>query len=268
MNRAIFFDIDGTLIDASRGVFKMSANTRLQIRRLQQAGDFVFLASGRPFAFLYEDLLSFGFDGFILMNGSCIKVQDQTIYKQPLPQGYVEDVCQICDQNHVEYILEGEQYVYLDKKFHQLDGFYRSLNMPRMYFNDKFSLHDISAEIFKMEFLPQDERQREICQGLVLPGLEYMQDPRLKLLFEVYSKQSSKATAILKVLEYLHIERQNSYAFGDGKNDVEMLQTVCHSFAMGNAAKEIQSIASHVVGGVHEDGVAQGIAKYIIASDY
>jgi Cof subfamily protein (haloacid dehalogenase superfamily) len=223
------------------------------------------LASGRPFAFLYEELLHFGFDGFILMNGACIRIRDKAIYKQPLPKEYVDEVCHVCAKHNIEYILEGEQYVYLDKKFHHLDDFYASLRMPRTYFSDTFSLNEVTGEIFKMEFSPLDENQQAICRGFVAPGIEYMQDPRLKFLFEVYSQQSSKATAILKVLDYLNIDRQNSYAFGDGKNDIEMLNTVSHSFAMGNASEEVRSIASHVVASVHDDGVAKGIAQYILS---
>jgi len=264
VNRAIFFDIDGTLIDGSQGIYKMSANTRSQIRRLQQNGDFAFLASGRPFAFLYEDLLNFGFDGFILMNGACVKLHDKAIYKQPLPKQYVDEVCLTCEKHEIEYILEGERYVYLDKKFHHLDDFYAFFRMPRNNFRDTFSLNEVTSEIFKMEFLPQDEHQQAICRGFVTPDIEYSQDPRLNFLFELYAKQISKATAIMKILDYLHIDRQNSYAFGDGKNDIEMLSTVGHSFAMGNAAEEIQAIASHVVASVTDDGVAKGIAQYIL----
>ena len=265
MNRAIFFDIDGTLLDSSRGQYTMNANTKNQIRRLQQAGDFVFLASGRPFAFLYEDLLNFGFDGFILMNGACIKLHDKAIYKQPMQKNYVDEVCRVCEKNNIEYILEGEQYVYLDKRFHHLDDFYASLRMPRAYFNDTFSIDEITGEIYKMEFSPRDERQQAICREFVTPDIDYMQDPRLSFLFELYSKRNSKATAILKILDYLNIDRQNSYAFGDGKNDIEMLRAVSHSFAMGNAAEEIRAIASHVVASVNDDGVAKGIAQYILA---
>ena len=265
MNRAIFFDIDGTLLDGSQGIYKMSANTRSQIRRLQQDGDFVFLASGRPFAFLYEDLLNFGFDGFILMNGACITLHDEVIYKQPLPQKYVDDVCHTCEENKIEYILLGERHVYLDKRFHHLDAFFTSFHMPRSNFCDTFSLNEITGETFKMEFSPQDRRQSAICRGFVTPDIDYLEDPRMNFHFELYAKQISKATGILKILDYLKIDRQNSYAFGDGKNDIEMLGTVGHSFAMGNAAAEVQALASHVVASVADDGVAKGIAQYILA---
>jgi HAD-superfamily hydrolase, subfamily IIB len=265
MHKAIFFDIDGTLLDGSSGIFKMSADTRKHIRWLQENGDFVFLASGRPFAFLYEDLLQFGFDGFVLMNGACIKLHDTVIYRQPLPETYVREVCRICEEQQIEYILEGEEYVYLNKNFHRLDAFYRKFQMPRRYFRQEFSLPEITGAICKIEFLPLNEAQRSLCRGFVTEEIDYMEDPKLNAHFELYAKRISKATGILKTLEYLHIDQKNSYAFGDGKNDMEMLKTVRHSFAMGNAAAEVQAIASHIVASVYDDGVARGIEKYILA---
>ena len=126
-------------------------------------------------------------------------------------------------------------------------------------------IEPLSDEEFKMELSPQDRHQSAICRGFVTPDIDYLEDPRLNFHFELYAKQISKATGILKILDYLKIDRQNSYAFGDGKNDIEMLGAVGHSFAMGNAAAEVQALASHVVASVTEDGVAKGIAQYILA---
>lgn len=265
MKKAIFFDIDGTLLDGSRGLFTMSDNTRIHIRQLQQNGDLVFIASGRPFAFLYEDLLQFGFDGFILMNGACVRLHDKTIYKQALPQDYVEEICRTCEKHGVEYILLGEQYVYLDKRFRRLNDFYTAFRMPKEYFTTDFSLSETTNQVFKIEFSPENEQQRKICRALGTNEIaSYMEDPRLNFHFEIYSREVSKGAAIVKTLDYLGIDRQNSYAFGDGQNDIEMLSTVGHSFAMGNATQEVQKKASHVVASVYEDGVAQGIAQYIL----
>ena len=67
------------------------------------------------------------------------------------------------------------------------------------------------------------------------------------------------------MLEYLNIPIENSYAFGDGKNDIEMLSTVGCGIAMGNACEQVKNYAHKVTETVHNDGVAFGINKYIIA---
>ena len=83
--------------------------------------------------------------------------------------------------------------------------------------------------------------------------------------FELYSKKNTKATGILKVLEYLNIDIQNSYAFGDGKNDIEMLSTVGCGIAMGNANDEVKKYANKITDTVHNDGVAIGIKEFVFS---
>ena len=82
--------------------------------------------------------------------------------------------------------------------------------------------------------------------------------------FEFYSKTNTKATGILKALEYLDIPLENSYAFGDGKNDIEMLSTVGCGIAMGNASDEVKSYAKKVTDTVHNDGIALEIEKFML----
>ena len=83
-------------------------------------------------------------------------------------------------------------------------------------------------------------------------------------LLELYSKKNTKATGILTALKHLGIPVEQSYAFGDGKNDIEMLSTVGCGIAMGNASDEVKSYAHQVTDSVLEDGVATGIEKYIL----
>lgn len=48
-------------------------------------------------------------------------------------------------------------------------------------------------------------------------------------------------------------------AFGDAHNDMEMLQTVGFSVAMGNAVPEIKAIADYVCPPINEDGIYRGL---------
>ena len=73
----------------------------------------------------------------------------------------------------------------------------------------------------------------------------------------------TKAHGILKVLDILNIPIEDSYAFGDGINDIEMLSTVGCGIAMGNASDEVKKYAHKVTESVHDDGVAVGIKEYV-----
>ena len=71
--KAVFFDIDGTLIEGTHPDYRyMRENVQKAIRKLQEQGHYVFIASGRSLAFLDEKIRNFGFDGYVLLNGSVI----------------------------------------------------------------------------------------------------------------------------------------------------------------------------------------------------
>ena len=76
-------------------------------------------------------------------------------------------------------------------------------------------------------------------------------------------KKITKASGLLKTLEYLNIPIENSYAFGDGKNDIEMLLTVGCGIAMGNANDEVKNHSNKITDTVQNDGVAKGIEQYV-----
>ena len=99
---------------------------------------------------------------------------------------------------------------------------------------------------------------------LATPGFTGWADPFHYKTMEIYSDTVSKATGILKVLEHFNIPVENSFAFGDGRNDGEMIQTVGTGIVMGTARDELKKVGKYVVPGVHEDGVAVGIENYIL----
>ena len=53
-------------------------------------------------------------------------------------------------------------------------------------------------------------------------------------------------------------------AFGDGKNDVKMLETVGIGVAMANSVPEVLEVADMVTSSNDEDGVAQMIEKIVL----
>ena len=72
---------------------------------------------------------------------------------------------------------------------------------------------------------------------------------------DVIPSGSGKAQAILKILEHYHLDASEAMAFGDGFNDLEMLQTVGTGVAMGNGSPRLKAVADDVCGKVSEDGI-------------
>jgi len=72
----------------------------------------------------------------------------------------------------------------------------------------------------------------------------------------------NKATAIDKVLLCLNINRENTFAFGDSFNDVEMLQFVQNGIAMGNAHEIVKNVADDITETVDNNGIYNSFKKY------
>ena len=80
-------------------------------------------------------------------------------------------------------------------------------------------------------------------------------------LLEIMDKSVSKATGIKVMLEHFELTAEESLAFGDNYNDVEMLQLCGRSVAMGNAPEDIKKLASAVTLSNEEDGLAEYLLK-------
>jgi len=265
MKKAVFFDIDGTLINIMKGQTTIQPAVREAIRALRAAGNATFIASGRPYDYLDPELTQEGlFDGYVLMNGAVVLLDGRTIYEQPLPKKTVCEIVAASEAHGVEYILEGAQHVYLRPGFQMTENFYRSIDVDVMRFVREFNLDEI--EVAKLEFASEDPGGHGLFEKLLAwPGLTGLMDPYHKKNMELYASDVTKGSGIRHALSYLGIPVENSYAFGDGLNDIEMMQTVGTSLVMGNARPALKKLADHVVPSVEEDGVAVGISRYVLA---
>ncbi len=263
MKKAIFLDIDGTILDCFGGIHDITPNVKKAIRSLQSSGNYVFIATGRPYAFLSQAILDFGFDGFILTNGAHIIINDKTFYKDPIDKTFIKEAAIEFEKRNIQYILEGELYSYMRDNCKEFYSFYDSIGISRRFLENNFNIDDIDT--YKIEMLCPDKSSVDFCLSLIEDNPQYDHFHSIaEKSFELYSKKNTKATAILKVLDHLNIPIENSYAFGDGKNDIEMLSTVGCGIAMGNASDEVKKHAKEVTDSIHNDGVAVGIEKYII----
>ena len=264
MGKAVFFDIDGTLINIHKGQTKLSDTVRTAIHDLREAGHHAFIATGRPWAYLSPELTGSGlFDGFIVMNGAAVLLNGKVIYQKPLPMATVREITSIAEQHQIEYILESNPHVYLKEEYKGLEEVYRAIDIDTDQFVRDYALEDISVS--KIEFLCDTPGANGVFKQLLAwPGLTGLIDPTLLKYMELYSADISKGTGILEALRYLGLPVADSYAFGDGLNDIEMMETAGHSLVMGNAGPELKARAEHVLPTVDEDGVAEGINRYIL----
>lgn len=267
MTKAIFFDIDGTLLASNEGIYFLTERVKKALRRLKSAGHYIFIATGRPYAFLQEEILNFGFDGFVILNGAVVIVDGKVIFQSPLDKSAVKKICEYAESENIEYILEGHPQIYFRRDAKAIEDFFNKIRVDSSNFVRDFDIDEV--ETFKIEcvtFRKDVETLDKIYKKiLATPGFNGWSDPfRFKSL-EVSSRAITKAEGVFLVLSYLGIGVENSYAFGDGYNDIEMISRVGTGIAINTASDDLKRHAKFIVPSAKDDGVAVGIEKYILA---
>lgn len=82
---------------------------------------------------------------------------------------------------------------------------------------------------------------------------------------EITSIHAQKSSGIAVLLQQRQLSASEAAAFGDGHNDLPMLQAVGLPIVMGNAAAEIQAAGQYVTKTNDENGVAYAMAHWLDA---
>lgn len=76
---------------------------------------------------------------------------------------------------------------------------------------------------------------------------------------ELMPMTASKSNAIRQLKAHLGCDRV--VVFGDGKNDIDMFEMADESYAVANAVPELKAVATGVIAGNDEDGVAKWLEE-------
>lgn len=257
MIKAVFFDIDGTLI--SFGTHCVPDSTVAALEAVHKKGIRIFIATGRPkriinnLAQLEERHL---IDGYVTINGSYCYLGSDIIYKESVPLAIVKTVGEFCAAHDVPCIVSTEKDIYVtrpDEQFRYL--FYEYLHVDKMPVVDYNNL--LTKRIFQLTpFFSIGQEQ------VVRPYLEHCSIARWHPAF-VDITGGTKEHGIQQMLRVLGIDKSEIMAFGDGGNDRGMLRYAGIGVAMGQAVDDVKAAADYVTAAVDEDGVAKALKRFI-----
>lgn len=250
--KIIFFDIDGTLYGGEHKTITKEVEDA--IHKTQQLGHLCFVATGRPYGYIADNVKQIGFDGYILANGANIKYQDSDFSTKILDYDLLKELVENLKKENIEYVLQTTTYCYMSKNHKCLSDFYGHCNIDFKNFCYEYNEDEILKRVVKMEAWVKNEKEYQYVQSC-LDGFNYELHPDNHSM-EIYAKTVSKATGIHEIIKELNLSIDDSYCFGDGPNDVEMFEAVAHPIAMGNAIDIIKEKAEEVCLDVNENGVA------------
>lgn len=256
--KILFFDIDGTLFDCGNGAPHVSEVLKSALKQLKEAGHLCFIASGRPFAYLNHEIQSLGFDGFILCNGALVLKDGELLIQHYIAKEKVKQIIHNVLKFHGQYTLVDTFHGYCPKEFKETYHILEMFQVPMETIIGEFDIEKVN--VAKIEAGCQDINGIEYLRSLKNQGFEIIEYDGAGS-FEINDGGVSKGKTILDLLKLLNIPVEDSIAFGDGDNDIEMLQVVGYGVAMGNGVENVKAVADKVTETCIDEGIVRELQR-------
>ena len=262
--KALFFDLDGTLLDSSKNIPPSAVEALLAARK---KGVKVFVATGRSLR--TERMLGWTqeiplFDGGVYSNGACLCLAGQISYAWIDPRA----VCVVLEEvsRHPEVHLslngEGARHAFNYNPPRSILGPWGITPEDIFPLDEEAICHASKILVFYRELI----NSTRPLPAELFPRLQarcgqwanmYLTDQGATI--QVVSRESSKLAGIERVCHALGLRAEEIAVFGDDLNDLEMLRACPVSVAMGNAVEEVRAAAKYITLTNDQGGVAHAL---------
>lgn len=244
--KIIFFDIDGTLIDMQKK--QITPRVLETLTRLQERGIRLCIATGRS-PMVVPRFEGVTFDAHMTYNGSYCYDRDNILFSNPLPGRDVHALIRNAAALGRPVALATASRLAANGTDQDLTDYFAIAGLEVPVAED-FD-HVAEEEVFQLLMGCREADHPAILQGVENARIAGWWDRAV----DIIPAAGGKGLGVRKILSYYGIEPSQAMAFGDGSNDIEMLEAVGHGIAMANASDRLKRIADDVCGPVTEDGI-------------
>lgn len=243
MIKLVVSDVDGTLLKS--GGSAIPEETLQMICALKEKGILFAAASGRPYADLKHLFDRVSEDvAFIASDGAFVSYRSQVIAKFPIEKETGFDLMrEVYMETEAEVALYGAYMSYIIPKKESFAAYFR--NTVRGHMEHVSCMHCVKDEYLKIGIFHEDDVDKHA--GAIA---SYWNDK----LHRVYSSKNwleytaagvHKGAGLDKLMKTFDIAPEEVLAFGDNKNDREMLELAGCSYAMSQAPEEIKKLCGY-----------------------
>ncbi|MEG1497521.1 MAG: Cof-type HAD-IIB family hydrolase [Clostridiales bacterium] len=256
MIKAVFFDMDGTLVAYPEGIIPLSA--RKAIEKLREKGILICLATGRHRVELesLDFLGTVSFDAVASLNGQYCYTPKAELFSNTIAAQDLSAFLDYQNKQIVPCVISEKNRMYCNVVS---EGFSQAMA----------GISTALPEVGTMAGL----EKRDVLQFCAYCNENVAEDldkamPSAKVVrwnpdfVDIIPQSGGKTNGIAKILQHFNITWQEVIAFGDGQNDIDMLKAAEISVAMGNADPKLKEHAAYITADANKDGIALGLQHF------
>ena len=270
--RLIAFDLDGTFLDEEKKIPEVNLRA---IRAAAEQGICIVPATGRLWEGLPQELREREeIRYYILINGAQIydAKEDRVLASAELSREQAQALFACGEELGCLYDCYMGDRAYMSRRFlEQLEdyvpeknyvGYMKSIRTPVEDLRE--TVREAGGSVQKVQYFFRDmEKRAEVMEhlGEIVPGVKATASLRSNI--EINSIEASKGKALETLCSHLGFSKENALAFGDGTNDLSMIEAAGIGAAMANADQKVLAAADRVAPSNNEGGVGQLILELI-----
>lgn len=253
-----FFDFDGTLQGFE--THQISKSTKEALQLLKANNYKLFLATGRNLTDLPQDLINLNFDGYINNNGGmCSDNNRVPFHVNYLPLQDVEALLAYEKENPFAFSMMTEKGFSINRINEYVEKAFEFFGAKHPKLID-FSEIEMD-KIMQMNFFVNPDEEHFLMQNV----MRNCESSRWMQYFaDINPKGINKMKAIEIMSEKYQLDLNKTMAFGDGANDIQMLQGCTVGVAMGNAKDEVKQFADYITTSADADGIWNALKHFKI----
>jgi len=272
----IALDLDGTLLNSQKELSRVNLQV---LEKAAEAGYEIVPTTGRFYGGMPDFIKALPFVRYVItINGAQVQdlAEDKAVYRAELPWEQAASIMEWLDGFPVIYdcYMENDAFMTaalkekIDETIH--DAHYREMfhRLRKPVPDLKGHIRERGAEginIQKVQFFTAvPEVRAQIMEALpkrfenLAVSSSHIQN------VEINQCHANKGEALMALAEYLQIPRERTFAFGDGLNDLSMIQQAGVGIAMENGHEKVKRAADVITASCDDDGVAKAIERYCL----
>lgn len=258
MDRKIcFFDLDGTLLSHQNN--RVPASTVHSFSILHEKRIPCILCSGRSFPELDElkQVHDLHFDGYILLTGAyAADAMRQPLFVQAIDADTIGRTIAYLDAHHLAAVFTNARGSWMNRHTQRVVEVQKQIHTEPFAVGDMKRIHD--GAIYQITVYAKKKEAENLLAEIPTLRSTWWHP----LAFDLTDRHASKGFALRKMCTHMGYAAADAVAFGDGNNDVDMMEAAGLGIAMGNGSVDCKAAADYVTADIDDDGIYRALKHF------